>query len=121
MPRDLAKRLIKASVISTVVLFVHLSAANAASVTNRDAQDHTVTIVEGGSQTDHILKKDAVLEGVCMKGCTIRIDGDGVNPYELDGSEVTAIEGGDLYAEGQGPLASPGSGSASQPSTPAPK
>ncbi len=103
-------------------VFPHFhSAALAASVTNRDDTDHTVTIIEGGAQKDHVLKKDEVLQGVCLKGCTIRIDGDDVNPYELEGSEVTAIEGGDLYAEGQGPLVSPGSGEASQPSTPGPE
>lgn len=106
--------------VPTLVLIGFSSAALAASVTNRDETDHAVTIIEGDVRKDHVLKKDEVLEGVCLKGCTIRIDGDDVNPYELDGSEVTTIEGGDLFAEGQGPLVSPSSGEPGQPSKPGP-
>lgn len=80
-------------------LFAFSSVAPAVSIKNRDDTDHKVTIIEDGLQTDHNLKKDQVLEGVCQKGCTVRIDGDDVNPYELEGSEDTSIEGGDLYAE----------------------
>lgn len=109
-------RLSRVSVISTALLISVSSAALAASVTNRDDTDHTVTIVEEGTQKDHVLKKDEVLEGVCLRGCTIRIDGDDVNPYELDGSEITTIEGGDLYAEGQEQRISPSSSGATPPS-----
>ena len=109
-------RLSRVSVISTALLISVSSAALAASVTNRDDTDHTVTIVEEGTQKDHVLKKDEVLEGICLRGCTIRIDGDDVNPYELDGSEITTIEGGDLYAEGQEQRISPSSGGATPPS-----
>ena len=94
------------------------SAAQAASVTNRDDVDRKVTIIESGTQTDHVLKKDEVLEGVCERGCSIRIDGDDVNPYVIEGTEMTTIEGGDLYADGQGPQGSPRSGGSSQPSKP---
>jgi hypothetical protein len=120
VPWNLVSRLLRASVVPTAVLITVLSAAHAASVTNRDDVDHKVTIVEGETQKDHVLKKDEVLEGVCERGCSIRIDGDDVNPYVLEGTEVTTIEGGDLYAEGQGPLVSPRPGGASQPSKPSP-
>ena len=120
VPRNLVSRLLRASVVPTVVLINAFSAAHAASVTNRDDKDHTVTVIEGSSQIDHVLKKDEVLEGVCQSGCSIRIDGDDVGPYVLEGTEATTIEGGDLYAEGQGPLVSPSSGAAGQPSKPGP-
>ncbi len=106
--------------VPTVVLVSVFSAAQAASVTNRDDKDHTVTIIEEDIQKDHVLKKDEVLEGVCERGCRIRIDGDDVNPYVLEGTEDTTIEGGDLYAEGQGPLVSPPAGATRQPSKPSP-
>ena len=120
MPRNLVSRLLRASVVPAAVLISVLSAAQAASVTNRDDADRKVTIIESGTQKDHVLKKGEVLEGVCQRGCSIRIDGDDVNPYVLEGTEVTTIEGGDLYAEGQGPLVSPPSGAAGQPSKPSP-
>ncbi|OYW53504.1 MAG: hypothetical protein B7Z29_15650 [Hyphomicrobium sp. 12-62-95] len=120
VPRNLVSRLLRASVVPAAVLISVLSAAQAASVTNRDDVDRKVTIIESGTQKDHVLKKGEVLEGVCQRGCSIRIDGDDVNPYVLEGTEVTAIEGGDLYAEGQGPLGSPRSGASGQPSKPGP-
>lgn len=120
MPWNLIGRLVRASLVPTVVLVSVFSAAQAASVTNRDDKDRTVTIIENDLQKEHVLKKDEVLEGVCERGCRIRIDGDDVNPYVLEGTEVTTIEGGDLYAEGQGPLVSPPSGAARQPSKPGP-
>jgi hypothetical protein len=120
VPWNLVSRLLRASVVPTAVLISGLSAAHAASVTNRDDVDHKVTIIEGETQKDHVLKKDEVLEGVCERGCSIRIDGDDVNPYVLEGTEVTTIEGGDLYAEGQGPLVSPRPGATGQPSKPGP-
>lgn len=48
-----------------------LSAAHAVavvSVTNRDDKDHKLTIVEGETRTDHVLKPTQVLEGICDKG-----------------------------------------------------
>lgn len=120
MPRNLVSWLLRASVVPTVVLINAFSAAHAASVTNRDDKDHTVTVIEGSTQIDHVLKKDEVLEGVCLSGCSIRIDGDDVGPYVLEGTEATTIEGGDLYADGQGPLVSPSSGATGQPSKPGP-
>jgi hypothetical protein len=120
VPRNTIARLSRASVISTAVLINVSSAVLAASVTNRDETDHTVTIIEESTPKDHVLKKDEVLQGVCLKGCTIRIDGDDVNPYELDGSEITTIEGGDLYAEGQESRVSPGSGGAGDASSKGP-
>jgi hypothetical protein len=107
-------------VVPAALLISVFSAAQAASVTNRDETDRKVTIIESGTQKDHVLKKDEVLEGVCNRGCSIQIDGDDVNPYVLEGTEVTTIEGGDLYAEGQGPQGSPRSGASGQPSKPGP-
>ena len=120
MPLEPLRSAFTASLALLSMLPLMVSLTHAASITNRDDADHTVTIVEGGNQSDHVLVPGAILEGICLNGCIIRIDGNDVDPYVLDGSEITAIEGGDLYAEGQGPLA-PSSGGTSQPSTPGPR
>jgi hypothetical protein len=110
-----------AVLVPALLLISVFSAAHAASVTNRDEKNHTVTIIEGDAQKDHVLKKDEVLEGVCMNGCSILIDGDDVSPYLLEGTEITTIEeGGDLSAEGQGAPVSPQRGGSGQPSKPGP-
>ncbi len=114
MPRVQALNLIKAVLVPTVASLLLTSAAHAASVTNRDDRDHTVTVVEGDTKKDHVLKPDAVLNGVCEKGCIIRLSGGGDDPYELEGSEVTSIEGGELYDDGPGPSESPKPGDSGQ-------
>lgn len=73
------------------------SAARAASITNRDDKDHTVTIVEGSSQKSHVLKPNEVLQGICETGCLIRLGDSREDPFELQGSEKTSIEEGELY------------------------
>jgi hypothetical protein len=97
------------------------SAAYPASIANRDGRDHTVTVIEGNSQKDHILKPNAVLEGVCEAGCLIRLDDSREDPFELDGSEITSIEEGQLYDDELGVPAGPDQGSAAQPSQPSPR
>lgn len=80
-----------------------LSAAHAVavvSVTNRDDKDHKLTIVEGEKRTDHVLKPTQVLEGVCDKGCVIRLNDSENDEYELEGTEVVSIEEGYLYYDG---------------------
>ena len=110
-------------VIPVFLVAVQLTtlAAQAASVTNRDDRDHKVTIIEGQSQKDHILKPNTALEGICEKGCLIRLDDNQVDPFELEGSEVTSIEDGQLYDDEPGASVDPGSGETGPPSQPGPR
>jgi len=98
----------------TALLFV--PTAQAVSVTNRDTIDHTVTVIEGDAKQDHILKADAVLNGICTKGCLIRLDENEDDPYELQGQEVTSIEGGELWEDKLEAPVAPRSGDVGQPS-----
>lgn len=86
-----------------VVLFAALvptDAAQALTVINRDDHDHKVTIVEGTRSTDHVLKPDAQLENVCLKGCLVRLNDSDEEEYELEGPEVVVIEDGELNYDG---------------------
>ena len=76
------------------------SAAFALSITNRDDRDHKVTIIEDGVSKDQTLKPDATADGVCTKGCVIRLNDSEDDEYELEGSETVSIEDGYLYYEG---------------------
>jgi hypothetical protein len=75
-------------------------AAAAVSVTNRDDRDHKLTIIEDEKRQDHTLKPSAVLDGICQKGCIIRLNDSENDEYELDGTEVVSIEEGYLYYDG---------------------
>jgi hypothetical protein len=78
----------------------HSSAALALTVINRDDHDHKVTIVEGARNTDHVLKPEAQVEGICPNGCVVRLNDSDEEEYELDGNEVVSIEDGNLYYDG---------------------
>ena len=60
--------------VGTIGLLLGNAAAHAASITNRDDVDRKVTIIEGDTKEDHVLKPSQTLSGVCVKGCTIRLD-----------------------------------------------
>ena len=55
-------------------LLLSTTAAHAVSITNRDEHDHKLTIIEGDSKADHMLKPAQALSGVCIKGCTVRLN-----------------------------------------------
>ena len=102
----------------TTALFT--SPAFAATVKNLDETEHKVTVVEGSSPQELSVKPGASLTGICLKGCLIKIDGKADDPYELEGTEVTTIEKGQLWGEDQEPPApaidgEPEGGSSSSP------
>ena len=101
-----------------VAALLWTSAANAVSVTNRDDKDFKITVIEGDAKQDHVLKPSAVLEGICQKGCVIRLNDSENDEYELEGTEVVSIEEGYLYYDGPDAPVEPGTGAAGQPSQP---
>jgi hypothetical protein len=86
-----------AYVVGIVGLLLSSTAAHAVSITNRDDHDHKVTIIEGDTRTDHVLKPSQVLTGVCGKGCTVRLNDDEEDEYELAAEDVVSIEEDTLY------------------------
>lgn len=89
--------------IAAGLVLVCLSAAGVAagaSITNRDDKDHKLTIMEGQAKADHVLKPSQVLEGICEKGCVVRLNDNENDEYELEGTEIVSIEEGYLYYDG---------------------
>ena len=101
-----------------VAVLLSTSAAHAASITNRDEKDRKVTIIEGEARRDHVLKPNGVLDGICEKGCLIQLDDNQQDPFELEGSEVTSIEEGQLYYDEPAKSAEPQGEDAGLPSQP---
>ncbi len=111
--------------LSSVLLALSLTfattgahAAGSVSITNRDDKEHKLTIIEedGAKKTDHVLKASQVLEGVCLKGCIIRLNDSEEDEYELEGSEVVSIEEGYLYYDGpESPTETPQPGATQPP------
>ena len=114
--------------VSNMVVTVSLSVAliwspiaYASSIKNRDDKDYKVSVIEGNATNVHILRPSASLEGVCQKGCVIRLNDSENDEYELKGSEVVSIEDGYLYYDGPPASAVPKAGDADQPSEPSAK
>jgi hypothetical protein len=108
---------IKVLLLATVAGCVISGSAGAVSVTNRDDKEQKIQIVEGDVKKDHTLKPAAVLDGVCLKGCVIRLNDNDNDEYELDGTEVVTIEDGYLYYDGPD---SPPAAAPTDPAKPAP-
>lgn len=85
--------------ICAIAVLLPASAALAAAITNRDSKDVSIFVVEGSQKQNFVLQIGKSVNGVCEKGCVVRLqDSDSVE-YELEGSESLLIEDGILYYE----------------------
>jgi len=87
------------------------STAHAVTVTNRGDKEVKLTVIEGEGRQDNVLAAGKVLDGVCQKGCIIRLNDSEKDEYELEGSETVSVEEGFLYYDGQDAAGAPPSGS----------
>ena len=87
-------------VVCVILLLSSGTAAHAVSITNRDGLDHRVTVIEGNAKADHVLKPSQSLNGICVKGCTIRLDDTEDDEYQLEANDVVSIEDGSLFYDG---------------------
>jgi hypothetical protein len=101
-----------------VAVLTLASPAGAISLTNRDDRDHKITIIEGAEKVDHKLGSQAALEGVCLKGCVIRLNDSDNDEYELEGNEIVSIEEGYLYYDGPDAPAEPPAADSGKPAAP---
>ena len=79
------------------VSVAHVSAALGASISNRDERDYTVTIIEGAAKADHALKPAQTLSEVCLKGCTLRLNGSEDDAYKLTAGDTVTIEDSTVF------------------------
>lgn len=86
--------------VGVIWLLSSSTAAHAVSITNRDEHDHKVTVIEGDTKADHLLKPSQALKGICAKGCTIRLNDAEDDEYQLEADDVVSIEDGSLYYDG---------------------
>lgn len=91
---------LQALAANMVAVLLMTSAASAVSVTNREDREVKLLIVEGANRSEHVVRPAAVLDGVCKKGCIIRLNDSMKDEYELEGFEATSLEDGVLYFEG---------------------
>lgn len=83
--------------MAVVGIVLGVTAAHGASISNRDERDYTVTIIEGEAKAEHALKPAQTLSDVCLKGCTIRVNGSEADEYRLTGGDAVSIEDGTVF------------------------
>jgi len=69
----------------------------AATLTNRDAKEHTLTVISGKDGETRLLKRNESWRDFCTDGCIVRLDDRENTTYELEGSDVVSIEDGVIY------------------------
>jgi hypothetical protein len=87
----------KAVAALSFVGLLTVSNALASTITNRDDKTYTISIILGTSTKDHVLAPTGTLLKVCERGCVVRIDSNRDEQYQLEGSEIVAIEDGRLF------------------------
>lgn len=91
------------------------SAASAVTVTNRDGKEIKLIFIEGDVRQEKVLSPGKVVDGVCQKGCIIRLNDSENDEYELSGSEIVSVEEGFLYYDNPLGESAPQDGSAVSP------
>ncbi len=80
------------------VLFA--GSAQAVTITNRDAQEHKLTIFENDDQRDVMIKPNETIQKICKTMCGVRVNDDENNEFQVDENELVSIEDGSLYFDG---------------------
>ena len=75
--------------------------AVAATLTNADRNDRTISIIKGAELRTETMKSSALIKDLCPDGCIVRIDGDPERDFILEGRERVTIENGLLYYDGE--------------------
>ena len=88
---------LKVHTVCAIAALLMTSAASAATITNRSDTEVKLTITENTSHKDEVLPSGKDIDGVCQKGCIIRLNDSAKDEYELQGSDSVSIEGGFLY------------------------
>jgi len=84
------------SLVPAISLVFASSAAPAITLTNHDATEQKLIIIEGDKQSERLVKPGEKLE-LCEKSCVIRLpDGE---DYEFDGAEIVSLEEGLLFLD----------------------
>lgn len=75
--------------------------ATSAVIENKDGSAYKITIEEKGNRSTHQMSAGAKLEGVCLNGCIVILDGISDGAYRLpEGNEIVSIEEGVLFYDG---------------------
>ena len=71
--------------------------AQALTISNIDADAHTITVTVNGDSKKLTIQPQAKVEAPCDKGCTVVLDGG--EQYEMKGNEWASIDDDTLFVD----------------------
>jgi hypothetical protein len=71
--------------------------AEALTISNTDADSHTITVTVNGDSKELTIEPQAEVDAPCDKGCTVGLDTG--EQYEMKGDESASIEDGTLFVD----------------------
>jgi len=78
-----------------------LPPALSAVIENKDTGPYTITVEQKDGRSTHQIAAGGKLEGFCLDGCIVILDGISDGAYRLpEGNEIVSIEQGVLFYEG---------------------
>jgi hypothetical protein len=87
-----------ATVLGLGVLGMFLAPpAQALTVSNSDADAHTITVKTGSDSTELVVEPNKQVDAPCASGCTVELENG--EQYELKGGEEVSIEGGIMFVD----------------------
>lgn len=103
----------QARMISAALLLVAATtSAEAVKLTNRDAVDHKIVVIEGDKKNTITVKAGAEI-GLCDTGCVVEIESG--EQFELTGTEIVSYEDNFLYDDSPVPEEGPMPGGEGEP------
>lgn len=83
---------VKSIVAAAFATLFFATVAQAVTITNNDGKEHKLTVFEGENNKDILIKPGQTLEGLCATKCSVRVNDDEDNEYELEVEEKISIE-----------------------------
>lgn len=71
--------------------------AEALTISNSDADAHTITVTEGSDSKEVTIEPQTEVDPPCDKGCTVGLESG--EQYEMKGDETASIEDGTLFVD----------------------
>jgi hypothetical protein len=85
------------SLASVTALGLFASPALALTISNADADPHTVTVTAGADSKEVTVAPDQQVDAGCAEGCKVKLENG--EEYDLKGPEQVSIEGGVMFVD----------------------
>ena len=83
---------IRITALAAMAAVILSGTASALTITNNDKQDYKLTVTIGETTKNVTIKPEETIKDICSAACSIRLNGDEENEYDLEVGEIVSIE-----------------------------